>query len=290
MSLPGLFAGSSSMTSNRSERRLFPMSTKVDRSRPTALSRRIGRTWTAWLGLMMLGLGVRMPAQADPTENGLATPADVIVLVIPTSADTARIGLAFRQHRSTRSVREDIARLSAITGWRIGSKIDVSDESVHPDNMSKYPKTTGAQFTVSQAPQIVNSAPALLPYLRAFQKWNHVEVMFGVPDITPYRGVTFLDTPALRVDLIKEDGVYRYEADIHDHQSTLPALVDTPRPPSTENTSGVPAKAERRVATDPPLWTRVLMILGAGLLCSAGTYLLLSRLSTGRVSARTFRQ
>ena len=52
-------------------------------------------------------------------------------------------------------------------------------------------------------------------------------VNFALPDLNPYNGVTRFESKALTVELHKDEGVYRYETEIRDHQNQLPDLVPT---------------------------------------------------------------
>jgi hypothetical protein len=225
-------------------------------------------------------------APVDPTQK----PADVIVLVRPLSADTANVGLVYRQRVSHDRVKREITRLTESSGWRIGRDLVIKDESVHADNTAQFPVTTGAMFTLTQAPQIANGVPALMPYLHAFQKWNIVEVMFGQSDLTPYRGPDKFDSAAYSVRLIKNPNVYRYEVAIREHDRALPeppAVAAKTAPDSASVSSG--AMAARAGLPTPPSLPLMLILAGAGLIGGAGIYRLLTRRTPSPPSARTLR-
>jgi hypothetical protein len=230
------------------------------------------------------------PGDTAPPGEPSQTPADVIVLVLPGSQDTARVGVAYRQRVPHARVTREIGRLAEKTGWRLGNDLVIRDESVHANNIVKFPVTTGAMFTLTQAPQVTGGIPALMPYLRAFQAWNTVEVMFGLPDLKPYRGIAKFDSTEFSARLIKNPNVYRYEVAIREHGKALPeppAVEPKTVPDAASSSSG--AMAARTGAPASPSLPLMLILAGAGLIGGGGIYLLLSRRSPASPSARTLR-
>jgi hypothetical protein len=255
--------------------------------------------------LNLLGLGILLslssPVLAGPGDTGRRTsgsstvstaPADkalidVGVMVFPQLPDSARVAIGYRQRVAHSRVQHEISRLLKTTGWRIGPGLVIEDRSTRPNDLKRFPITTAAVFTVLQAPQVHDSAPQLLPYLQAFQSWDHVEVIFAIPDLVPYNGVTIYESQPLTVQLIKEENSYRYDADIRDHTGVLPTLpvsVKTPREGSAVR--GNPGSAS---ASPSMVLPYTLMILGAGLTIGVGVYLLLSRRASRDISARSIR-
>ncbi|SRR5579884_380691 len=241
--------------------------------------------WAALLG----GLGMR-PAGASPPAASQAerlTPVDVGVLVNPIAADSARVGIAFHQRVPHAQVQAALARLAQTPGWTL-SQIQIVDDRINRD-----PLTTTAAFVVQNAPQTLGSAPNLWPYLRAFQRWNRVEVLFLGMDFRPYTGIEQWDHPALSVRLLQQgQGIYRYQADIRDHQRALPAL---PVAAATTNDAvagpeGTPAETARagKRADLGAYWSAVLVLAGLGLLCGAAALLWAARRPAVHPSAGSF--
>lgn len=221
-------------------------------------------------------------------SQGESAPVEVAALVVPQADGSARIALAYNRQVSHKRVRDEVQRLVLAGGWRLGNDLIVADDSVHGDNKTKYPITTGAMFTLLNAPQVNNGAPALLPYLQALQAWEHIEVLFNLPDITPYTGVENFESDPLTVRLLRGQGVYRYAADIRQHSGMLPALV-------TERKGAIGKGMEESGATSAkttpssPNWPLLLMGTGAALTGCALAYLFFARRSLRSSSARTLR-
>jgi hypothetical protein len=196
--------------------------------------------------------GIAQPAptseRPDPRSELLRALPDVTIFVIPTSGDTARVSLAYRKRVPHALVRQDIGKLTA-NGWGIAA-ISVVDASIRPGDPVHAPVTTGGQFRLIKAPQVVNNAPVVLPYLRAFQNYDHVSLVFNLSDLKPYNGVEAFTSSALVVQRMPEQNAYHYEALIQDHKGRLPELVAntvsalTPvrdsKPPAPVRPSGVP--------------------------------------------------
>ena len=96
-------------------------------------------------------------------------------------------------------------------------------------------------FSLIKAPQIVDSAPALLPYLQAFQDLGHVSVVFQQSELKPYNGIDNFESSALVVRRTPGENAYIYEALIQDHKGTLPPLVVS-----------TPTRTETPVRVDAP--------------------------------------
>ena len=226
--------------------------------------------------LAFASLGAQCGAQVTPqvhpsdqlTELLYGVP-DVTILVIPTSGDTARVAIAYRRRVPRARVVEEIGKLRA-AGWGVGGRLDISDGSLRSD----APKTTYGQFALVKAPQVVNNAPAVLPYLQAFQGWDHVTVVFQLSELTPYNGVDSFESRAIVVRRAPGENAYRYEALIQDHKGKLPTLnsVDGQITPGLHQPA---AKAGAGMAI--PLLPLMLILLGTGLLSGVFVYSWISK-------------
>lgn len=195
---------------------------------------------------------------------------DVTIFVIPTSGDTARVALGFSSRVSHARVRKEIERLSE-NGWGIANDLSLTDRSAGPSGRV----TTAGHFSLIKAPQVVNNAPALLPYLQAFQDRGHVTVVFLLSELKPYNGIDKFETPALVVRRMPADNAYQYEALIQDHKGKLPAITATEpsqvfAPQSTNSIS-------RSESAAIPLLPVMLIICIVGLLGGLGMYIWLAR-------------
>lgn len=187
------------------------------------------------------------------------SPADVVILAVPTAPTTVRVAVGYSGVVARDRVNNEVRGLAAAGGWQLGPDVTINTERVQARHPDKFPRTTGAMFTLYSAPQVADASPVLGPYLQAFRRWDHIEVIFGVGDITPYRGVTTLRTPALSVQLVKDPGVYRYEVDIHDHTGSHFDLSQGIRPAISNVDEARPAARSRRAASPLPL---ILMLVG----------------------------
>ncbi len=207
-------------------------------------------------------------------------------MINPLSPEVTAVGIAYSKRVSHQHVRADVHRLLSASGWIPEGSLTITDESADHTRPA-VPITTAARLLVSSAPQVVGNAPSVTPYVRAFQAMRNVELVFIIPDLNPYRGVERYDTPALSVNMIRNEGVYRYEVEIRDHKATVPWLASTvpapsAPPASTDNptvTSGKSAGGSD-VATMPPgrVWlASVLLISGTAILAGLGIYSLRHR-------------
>ena len=187
--------------------------------------------------------------QQLPLSGNVASPTDVFLFVHPLTSTTARIGLDYRKILPHAQVVRDIAKLVAVSGWTLAASPVVSDKSVRPDDPKRFPPTTGAIFSVANAPQFQDNAPALTPYLRAFQAWNRLEILFVTSDLQPYNGVTDFRRPELDVTLAKSEGIYSYLVTIREHSKALPPLI-ADAPPVSPKSSGN-RNAPQTSAADP---------------------------------------
>ncbi len=245
--------------------------------------------------LLLLAMTLGSPALAAPqvaSPKGNPTGAsqdgtdvvDVGILVVPLSADTAHVAVAYHHPVPHRRVKQAITRLSSATGW------SVSDLAVVDDHINRDPITTTALFTLRNAPQEPGGIPALLPYLQAFQDVNRIEVIFTNLMVPQYQGVMRFDSPALSVQLVQfGQGTARYDADIHDHRGRLPAL-----PAGVQGVLNPTRTAEAGTAVRHPASvfngnSLLLVLAGLALVVGTGSYLWLIRRLPSRSSARILR-
>lgn len=219
------------------------------------------------IGWCQTGMEHRDPEGRAKPDHALM---DVIIIVWPQSVSSGRIGIAYKQRVAHNKVQADIARLANALGGS-ASLIDIDDQSVHPDDLEHFPVNTSAMCTLRNCSLMSESAPNLRPFLTAFQSQSHVEVIFAIPDLPAYTGVVSYDSPALSITLIKEEGDYRYDADIRDHKNSLPQLPTThasqagsplPSPPSG-SVSGRQTERKNTASGTNGLW----IVVGAALIC-----------------------
>lgn len=164
-------------------------------------------------------------------------PVDAVVLVRAVSAGACQVSVSYRLAVPHGTVNEDLSRLAKATSGAIDGLV-IEDESFRPEDKKHYPVTTSASFVLRNAPFVRDNTPALLPYLKAFQRWNIVEVIFAGPGLANCRGVLSFENPAVSVKLLQQDaGIFRYRAEIRDHQGELPQL------PTGANVGAAPAGA-----------------------------------------------
>ncbi len=243
-------------------------------------------------GFCCTSSGAQTPTKSShvPTELIAGVP-DVSILVIPTSYNGARVSLAYRRREPHGRVRQEIGKLAA-NGWVLGRPVSVQDGTVRADDPGRAPVVTSAQFTLSNAPQVVDNAPAVVPYLQAFQRNYHVSVVFNLSDLAPYNGIESFDSPALIVQRRPADNAYQYEALIKDHEGTLPQLTvgkRADRHTDTAHGEGTPNGRLPGAGRHEQLpWMLVLLIVG--LLGGIAVYGWLVKLASRTRSSRISRE
>jgi hypothetical protein len=244
---------------------------------------------TCLIALLLSFAGGSASCQQAPPAASVQTKTDVVLFVHPTGPASARIGLAYSTVVGHAQVRAEIKKLIAVTGWKLSEEPTISDASVRPDNPRRFPPTTGAMFSVTNAPQFRDNAPLLAPYLQAFQVWNRLEILFVTTDLQPYNGVTNFRSSALDVTLEKSEGVYRYLVTLREHTKDLPPLVPDVPPSTASQNTGTSAHPEA-VASRPAsagvgtpasgsslFWPSLFIITGSVLVVGVALFLLAKR-------------
>jgi len=229
------------------------------------------------------GSAQQTPSNADPK-----TRTDVFLFVHPNSMAAAHIGLSYSKRIPHTQVESEIRRLAAVAGWKLDGKLSITDRTVRPDNPARFPPTTGAEFSVSDAPQFHDNAPVLAPYLQAFQAWDHLEILFVASDLVPYNGVANFRSPALDITLAKSAGIYDYLVTIREHSKALPPLIsDSPSLSVDNGNKTVPAAplAQNPLDSGQPaaqeasslFWPSLFIIVGSLLTGGVALYLFAKR-------------
>ena len=231
-------------------------------------------------------LGSAHGQQAAPSANVKRPPTDVFLFIHPDGPSTARIGLDYHKRLPHSQVRRVIEKLLAASGWKLISEPKITEKTVRPEDPRRFPPTTGALFSVSDAPQFRDNAPMLAPYLQAFQSWNRLEILFVTSDLQPYNGVTNFRSSALDVTLAKSEGIYSYLVTIREHAKDLPPLIrdapsDAVRPkePEPESTAREGDLHDTVAAqSSPSLFQPILFIvIGSMLTGGVSVYFLIRR-------------
>ncbi len=215
------------------------------------------------------------PAPASKDVSSTNGP-DVVLLVMPSADLSTRIGLAFNKRIPHTNVREAVKKLTQISGWSFANDLVIVDESLKPSRTSEYPITTTAMFTLLNAPQAINFSPVLTPYIRAFQNYNRMEILFHLPEMIPYKGPEHVENEFYNILLSKSQGVYRFEVEIKKHNELLPnpdEFVRVPQPVSAP-ASSVDNKPAPSSMPNVPL---ILVVVGALITGGVGTYILYSK-------------
>jgi hypothetical protein len=229
---------------------------------------------TVFLAGLLIGSIALAAAQRTAPLNGasgltelLQGVPDVTIFVVPDSGDAAHVFLAYRTRVPRARVRTEIGRLNG-RGWRVGNDLDISDRSIRPGDPEHAPVTTGAQFSLSRAPQVENNAPVVLDYVRAFQDCDHVSIVFNVSELKPYNGVDDFVSAPLVVRRVPAENAYQYEALIHDHKGPLPELTEsTEAPAAAAKSAGATAPARGAAVPLLPMMLAVLFVgVGGGAL------------------------
>ena len=232
----------------------------------------------------LVGAG-SVPAQKTSPRANTKNRTDVVLFIGSGGPTTARIGLAYRKLLPHAQVRQEIKSLLAASGWKLNGDLSITDKTVHPEDPVRFPPVTGALFSLADAPQLHDNAPVLSPYLKAFQAWDHLEILFAASDIQPYNGITNFHASELDVTLAKSDGLYRYIVTIREHHKELPVLIPDEREPSVASSGRV---APTIVSPQEPIagtlhsgpslfWPYLFIVAGGLMIFAVGLYLLAKR-------------
>ena len=239
-----------------------------------------------FLGLMVFcspSYGRQAPIGESQNAASTDIQADVVILVTPRSAEEAKVALVYNNSIPKDRVRHEIKLLIKATGGELGNDLAIDSKSIQPNDLKRFPIRSGASFTLLHSPQVHDLSPTLAPYLSAFQAWNHIEVIFSLPDLSEYNGIQTFESPELSVTLLRDPGVYRYEASIREHKKPLPELVVVRNASSAIARVAPPPdpviSKENRVKQEPSasVLPIVLFLLGSCLTGGVAGYLFLAR-------------
>ncbi len=235
----------------------------------------------------MLIISAHLAASQDPIVRlPLHYPADVIIFVNPGPGNVVSIGAVYRKRVSHLRVRQEMERLVEVTGAQIAPGADISDASVSQGDPIRYPVTTGAQFTLESATKM-NGEGLLRSYLTAFQRWNHVEVIFAYPNLVGGEWPRHYSDANLHIELFREQGAYRYEADIYDHRGSLPSLKDASD--ARQIKSSLHGSVEAVAPSASFFWPVLLIATGTAMFVGAAIYFIIARRMPVHGSAPTSR-
>lgn len=224
----------------------------------------------------MMGQSLVVKAGPSTVSSLTSVGPDIVLLILPQGGKSTRIGLAYNKRIPHDRVRADVRRISDLSGWAAAADLVIADASLQPNRTKEYPVTTTAMFTLVNAPQVVNYSPVLLPYMRAFQEWNNIEILFHLPEMNPFRGPEHVDSEFYTLQLNKTQGVYRYEIQIKDHKGAFPEPLELIR-------AAHPAFAPKPAADNKTASANIiniplaLIIVGSLLSGGVGIWLLYSR-------------
>ena len=219
---------------------------------------------------------------------------DAVIFVRPYSSDGANIGIAYNAKVSHALAKADVSRLLSAGKWQMNGPLQITDESLHPDRPKEFPPTTGVFFRVARAPQVMDNAPNLLPYLKAFQRFQRFDLNFELGTLEPYRGVTRVQNSVVDIQMARDEGLYSFQISVHDHKENMPALVNSGE--AIDNTladnssaSASPEQGQmgsrenigrKRTPRRPNMLLVVTLALVAGVLVGGSIYVAMSRQSS----------
>lgn len=237
--------------------------------------------------LALLMMPVRIAAQSEPVGSGTESAGrpensrvDVVIFVNPVSQDAVNLGIAYSRMIPHGQVKKDIVHLLQASGWKLGSTVGIDDASNHPGSANS-PRTTAIEMNLVQAPQIRQSVPDLLPYLQAFQRFDHVEVNFILPPLNPdlTQDLTTTDQYVARL-LSRDRGVYRYETTLLDHKGVLAPLPRANSPYASEKSTLVAVRPQGSAGLN--VWAFWVAMTGLILLGISGLFFWLQRKAAHR--------
>lgn len=234
----------------------------------------------ALLSLPAVAIGQADLRQDQTRLGSLNKPPEISIMVSPTSPDSARVAIAFRKRVDHQRVQKEIGSLAS-NGWKV-SKVRLEDRSLSPGDEESFPPTTGATFTLDAAPQVVNNAPVLKPYLLAFRNWERLAFLFIIPTLNPYNGVEGYTDQTMSIYRVPMEGAYQYEAVIDSKAKKLSDVPSGGQSVYSEIPSGTPKASSKKTRTSTPsLFPIVLGSLGGIMIVGALLFMLFSRIKKG---------
>ncbi len=194
---------------------------------------------------------------------------DVVIFVMA-GPNGAEIATAYDRKVPRTEVQQDMENLFKDAHWTPGSYLDVNDQSANPANPKEFPVTTAGQIIALNAPQYINGYPQVMPYLRAFQRFHHIEIDFTTSNrsaIVPSFRVSY---PALTAVVSAAQGTLRYDVIIRDHKGPLPDIGSATRiAPPVPNRVTASHTSQRTLLVVAAVLLAVVMVAGVAILLIA---------------------
>ncbi len=215
--------------------------------------------WCVASALLLLVAGVpssyAKPGHPSNRYAAGSSAVDVVIFVM-SGQNEAQIAAAYNKKVPRSQVQTDMENLFKAEHWTPGSYLEVNNESANPANPKEFPVTTAGQIIALNAPQYINGYPQVMPYLRAFQRFHHIEIDFTTSNRTALVPGFEVNYPSLSAVISVAQGTLRYDVVIRDHKGPLPDISNVTRiaPP-------VPVRAAQRHPSQ-----RKLLLLAAAVL------------------------
>jgi hypothetical protein len=98
------------------------------------------------------------------------------------------------------------------------------------------------------------SAFRLQPYVEAYRDLQNLDLMFMTGRWSDFKGLRYFEDPALKVELLRDRGPYRYRIEIRSAKGPLPKLpLDQPAPPVQPSAPAVGSIESKSLPIGPVL-------------------------------------
>lgn len=223
---------------------------------------------------------------ANPAST-IKAPAKIALLVMPQSAESARIALTYNQKVGHKRVQQEIRDFVRFAGGEVAGRVEIRDYSLNPDNLRRFPVTTSAEFAILRSPLFQDSMPRILPFLQAYRAWRSIDILFHLPGAERAEETLHFTRDTLSVWLTRDSGAYSYHAEIAPGNANLPIPVFGVEP----SAPAAPSSTETNVAlrTNGPTvsasrFPLLLILAGSGLISGVILYFILMRRSVSNIS------
>lgn len=230
------------------------------------------------------------PKPSSPSSDSSQLPgqatARVALLVLPQSANAARVALTYNVKVGHKQVRREVEALARFAGGQVAGPVKIRDYSLNPDNPRRFPVTTSAEFDLL-ASQFQDAAPHLLPYIQAFRIWGSIDVLFHLPGANATPVVSRFQSQLLNIWFYQDNGVYRYHAEVAGGKEDLPLPSFATNAPANQSLLPGETSEGAQAGTAPVPASRfplMLILAGSGLICGVLLYFLAVRRSMGKIS------
>ncbi len=149
---------------------------------------------------------------AASSRSDLATPPEVIVLVLSGVGPFDQVAVNYANFISRRQTEKDIREIKRISGWPLRNINIVT----HKDAASGVKLINSSRFEVPPIANKTEGTLSLEPFISALKRFKSIQVIYLVPGEFRFRGLKDFENDYVKIKLKQREGAYTYQVQVKD--------------------------------------------------------------------------